>query len=148
MWHGKIFAQAEIDRVQRAADIGRRQERGRDAVHLVADRVILLAELDQLAQLAFELLGLLAKGEGLALADWDCATAVRMGNRDVGDLLCIVLEKFRMLLEPDCDFFGFHRSPFILRSRLRIPRLPARSSSPARCRPPMIYRGRRRASPP
>ena len=79
---------------------------------LLADRVVLLAELDDLAELPFELLGPVAQREDLPLADRDRAAAVRVRDVDLGERFGVVLEKLGMLFQITCDLFGFHRSPF------------------------------------
>ena len=89
----------------------RGEQRERDAVHLLADGVVLLAELDQLAQLALELPAPVPQREDLPLADRDGASAVRVRDVDLRQRLGVVLEELRVLLQIAGDFLGFHRSP-------------------------------------
>src|SRR5258706_203629 len=63
----------------------------------LAERVVLLAELDQLAQLALEELGLLAHRDQLPLADRDRAPAVGMRHLQVHEDVHVVLEEPRVL---------------------------------------------------
>jgi hypothetical protein len=58
---GKIVAQVEVQRMQHRLKMRRRSSPTRQSVHLLADRVVFLAELQQLAHLAFELLVLVAQ---------------------------------------------------------------------------------------
>src|SRR5262249_28332773 len=86
-------------------EAGRVHEPAGEPVHLAADRVVLLAEGDQLAQLVFEHLRLLAHGDELALADRHRAPAVRMRHLQVHQDVDVALEEARVLLEEFGDLF-------------------------------------------
>ena len=69
MRHGKVFAQMKIHGLDGRLGIARGDHRQRQAVQLFADHVILLAELDQLAQFVFQLFAFFAQRQDLPLAD-------------------------------------------------------------------------------
>ena len=66
-------------------------------MHALADGVVLLAELDQLAQFVLEELGFLAHGHELALADGDRAPAMGMRDLEVHQHVHVRLEESRVL---------------------------------------------------
>ncbi len=65
---------------------------------LLADGVILFAELDDLAKFPFELLGPVAQRKDLALADRNRAAAVRVRDVDLGECFGVVLKKLGVLV--------------------------------------------------
>jgi hypothetical protein len=68
-------------------------------MYLLAHGVVLLAELDQLAQLVLQQLRLLAHRDQLALADGHRAAAVGMGDLQVHQHVHVVLEETRVLAQ-------------------------------------------------
>jgi hypothetical protein len=69
----------------------------RQTVHLFADRIVFLAELQQLAHLAFELLVLVAQRQHLAFGDRDRSPPMRMRNDHIGDQIRVLLEEPRIV---------------------------------------------------
>src|SRR5690606_35796018 len=89
----------------------RADQREDEAVHLLADDVILLAELDHLGELALELLAALAQRQDLPLADRNRAPAVGMRDEHVGDDLRVMLEKLGVFLQVRGNVVGLHHVP-------------------------------------
>src|SRR6266404_3361729 len=78
-------------------------------MQLVADRLVLTAELDQLLQLGFELRVLLAQRDDLPLRDGNRAASMRVRHEDLRKEVGVLLEKRRMRLEVIGDRARFHR---------------------------------------
>jgi hypothetical protein len=94
--NGKIVAQVEVQRVQDRLETAGGDHAHRQAVHLLADRVVFLAELQQLAHFAFELLVLVAQREHLAFGDRDRPPTMRVRNDHVGHQFRVLFEKLRI----------------------------------------------------
>jgi hypothetical protein len=90
-------------------------------VHLLADRVVLLAELQQLRQAPLQQLELLAQRHGLALGERDGAAAVGMRHVDALEQLRMLLEELRMGAEEPRDVVCVHLPLLIV---LWFPRTP------------------------
>src|SRR5690606_16472262 len=146
--HGEVLAQVEVERVRERREIARAYERDREAVNLLADDVVLLAEAHELGELAFDELQLLAQRKRLALGERNGAPAVRMGHLDRLEELGMLVEEARVGPQEDGDLFGAHRLRSILipRSLLRRRSAPGLSSTPDCRRPPHGWSTCRRAS--
>jgi hypothetical protein len=105
MGHGEGAAEVGIQGAHHAGMIGGGDQRHGEAMHLVGDGVVLLAEADQLDQLGFQRAHLVAQVEQLLLGDRDGAAAVRIGQRDQGQHLGILVEEFGMVVEVAGDVF-------------------------------------------
>jgi hypothetical protein len=98
VWDGEIVAQMEMQRVQYRLKASRSDHADRQAMHLLADRIVRLAVLKQLAHPAFELPILVAQGEHLSFGDRYGSPAVRMGNDHLGQDFGVFLEELRVIL--------------------------------------------------
>ena len=117
MRHGEVLAQVVVQRLQHGVQVAGGEQREAQAVHLFADGVVLLAELDQLRELALEHFAFFAQGEDLALGDRNRAAAVRMRDVDLRQQFGIVFEETGVVLQVAYDFFSFHRFLFLPRTR-------------------------------
>ena len=104
--HGEMVEEVEVERIEHGVEAGRVDEPARQAVDLLADGVVLLAELDQLAQLVLEQLRLLAHRHQLALADRHRAPAVGVRNLQVHQEIDVVLEEPGVLPQEFGDLFS------------------------------------------
>jgi hypothetical protein len=75
---------------------------------LLADRVVVLAELQQLAELALDELELLAQRHRLALRKRDRAAAVGMRNLDLLQELGMLVEELRVRAQEHRDVVRAH----------------------------------------
>ena len=89
----------EIQRVQHRLERCGSDHRDTETMHLFADRIVLLAELEQLVHLDLELLVLVAQAQHLALGDRDRPPAVRMRDHHVRHQLRMLLEELRVILQ-------------------------------------------------
>jgi hypothetical protein len=89
----------EVQGVQHGLKTLRGDHADGQSVHLLADFVVFLAELQQLAHLAFELPVLVAQGQHLPFGDRDRSPAVRMRNDHVGDQIRVQFEKLWIVLQ-------------------------------------------------
>ena len=77
-------------------------------MQFLADRIVVGAELDQLAQLRLELAVLFPQRNDLPFGDRNCMPAVRMRHIDLGKQIGVLLEEFRVLLKIIGDRLGVH----------------------------------------
>src|SRR5690348_11359593 len=76
--YAEIVLETVIENAERGLQVRRREQRERGTVQLLADRVVLAPELDELLELGLELFVLLAQRDDLALGDGNGASSVRM----------------------------------------------------------------------
>jgi hypothetical protein len=88
-------------------------------VDFLADRVVLFAELEKLAQAALEQLQLLAQRDRLALGERDRAPAVRVRHADGLEEVGMLVEELRVGAQVAGDVVGVHLVLIVL-SALRI----------------------------
>ena len=84
MRDGEILAQVVVELVEHGREGARGEQRNGQPVHLLADDVVLLAELDQLGELALERARLVAQRDDLAIGERDRLAAVRVRHVDLG----------------------------------------------------------------
>ena len=99
MRDGEIVAQMEIQRMQNRLKRGGGDHRDTETVHLFADRIVLLAELEQLVHFDLELLVLVAQAQHLALRDRDGPSAVRVRDHHVRHQFRMLFKELRMILQ-------------------------------------------------
>src|SRR5207244_10881419 len=66
MGHGEVLAQVQIEHGQEALQVGRGKQREAQAVHLLADRVVLLADLQEFGEARLQGFAFLAQEIGRA----------------------------------------------------------------------------------
>jgi hypothetical protein len=128
--HGEVVEEVEVERVQRGIQARGLDQPAREVVDLRGDRVVLLAEGDQLAQLVLEQPRLLAHRDQLALADRDRAPAVRVRDLQVHEDVDVVLEETGVLLEEIGDLFGGGQRGVLHRSGISSTPSNTRTASP------------------
>ena len=114
----KVLAKVEPDDARERREVACGEQCKSEAVNFLTDRVVLLAELYDFAQLAFEELAALAQGDDLALADRNCTAAVGVRYVDVREQIGELFEEFRMILQVARYGIGCHvrSSRFSLRA--------------------------------
>src|SRR5579859_4011974 len=98
-------------------------------MHLLADGIVFLAELEELGEFSLKDLRLLAQRQRLALGERDGAAAVGVRHLDVLQELGVLLEKLRVGAEELSDVVVVHLF-FTVRCLRRKPPAPGPSSTP------------------
>jgi hypothetical protein len=121
----EVLAQVEVQLVQQRRERPRGVHSDRQAVHALADHVVLFTELNELGELALERAGLLAQPEHLPVGERDRLAAVRIRHVDPRQQIGVLLEEDRVLLQVAGDVLSLELTQS--RSLLQTPSRRARS---------------------
>jgi hypothetical protein len=108
MGHGEVLLEVHIHRGTDRFEILRFKQGQAQAMHFLADGVILLAEGQQLGELIFQLGNAVAQGNQLPLGKGDCLSVVRMGHRQVGQQGRVPVEEIGVFLQELDDVGRIH----------------------------------------
>src|SRR6185503_6606130 len=108
--HGEVFLQVEVERARERREVARGGERYREPVDLLADGVVFLAELDQLAEPRLQHLHLVAQRHRLALGERNGAAAMGMRHVDRFDEIGMLVEELRVGAQEAREVVGVHGS--------------------------------------
>ena len=113
MRHRKVFAHVVVDHPQHRLEFRRLDQLYRGAMHPLAERVVLLAELHQFPQPCLEDPGFLTQADDLALGKRYRPAAVRVRNFDFRQRFGMFFEEFRVILQVAGNVLWAHSDSFL-----------------------------------